>query len=66
MSQNHLLTEIEIFLNASGMNPTMLGKLAMNDPMFVFDLRNGRDYRRSTEERIRTFMKKYKPSSDRH
>lgn len=64
MGTSSLLQDVEGFLNKTGMFPTVLGKEALNDPNFVFDLREGRDYRRSTEERLRVFMSKYKPSKN--
>ena len=34
------LAEIETFLNAASLDPTTLGKQALGDPSFVFDLKN--------------------------
>ena len=36
------LSEIERFLSSAGVDPTALGKQALGDPNFVFDLRKGR------------------------
>jgi hypothetical protein len=57
---NSLIQDVETFLSRSGMNPSDLGREAMNDPNFVFDLRAGRDVRMSTAEKLRLFMKQKK------
>lgn len=48
--------EVERFLDAHKMDPTTFGKQSVNDPNFVFRLRNGTDPRISTVERVRSFM----------
>jgi len=52
-----LLREVEKFLRVTGIKPTTFGRVAVNDPRFVFDLRNGRDPRDSTVKRAREWMK---------
>ena len=52
----HLLREVEKFLRRSDTTPTRFGRDAVGDPRFVFDLRNGRDPRPSTIERVLTFL----------
>jgi hypothetical protein len=52
----HLLREVENFLRASNVPPARFGGEAMGDPRFVFDLRNGREPRSRTVERIRRFL----------
>lgn len=59
-----LLDDVEQFLSTSGIAPTQFGKLSANDPNFVFELRAGRDYRRSTEQKIRDFMANYQPPEE--
>lgn len=51
-----LLQEIEAFLNRTGMSATAFGAKALNDPPFVQQLRDGRDPKMSTVDRIRDFM----------
>lgn len=51
-----LLTEIEGFLEETGMSATRFGSLALNDPPFVAQLRDGRDCKLSTVEKVRSFM----------
>lgn len=38
-----LLIDIDRFLRHSDMPPTRFGREAVNDPRFVFDIRNGRE-----------------------
>ena len=52
----HLLRQVELFLRHSHTSPTRFGRDAVGDPRFVFDLRNGRDPRPSTIERVRAFL----------
>lgn len=52
----HLLREVEIFLRQSDTPPTRFGRIAMGDPRFVFDLRNGRDPRPETVARVRAYL----------
>ena len=54
-----LLSEIETFLGATGLSPTGFGRLAMRDRNFVFDLRAGREPRRSTERLARAQLASY-------
>lgn len=39
----HVGREVEKFLRRSNMPPTKFGRLAVNDPRLVMDLRNGRE-----------------------
>lgn len=49
-------TEVEGFLADTGMDPTVFGREALNDPSFVFDLRQGRSCRTTTIDRVQAFM----------
>jgi len=51
-----LLREVEKFLRQNGVAPTRFGRDALGDPRFVFDLRNGRDPRPQTAERVRAYL----------
>lgn len=55
-----LLRKIEVFLRRTGMPATKFGRLAARDPRFVFDLRNGREPRGYTKERMEHFMNTYR------
>lgn len=50
------LIRIERFLRATNMSATRFGRLAINDPRLVRDLRNGRELRRPTMTRIERFL----------
>ena len=52
----NLLRDVEKFLRRSETAPTRFGRDAVGDPRFVFDLRNGRDPRPQTEERVRAYI----------
>ena len=52
----HLLREVERFLRQNDTPPTRFGREAVGDPRFVFDLRNGRDPRPGTVERVRAYL----------
>lgn len=56
-----LTAAVEGFLTQHGMEPTRFGRLAVNDPKFVFDLREGREPRRATRDRVVAFMHGYSP-----
>jgi hypothetical protein len=51
-----LLEDIRAFCEARGMALTRFGKDALNDPAFVANLMSGRECRRSTINRVRSFM----------
>lgn len=55
-----LIRTVEIFLREQDMPATKFGRLAAQDPRFVLDLRMGREPRRGTAERIRSFMDGYR------
>ena len=50
------LSEIERFLTDAGLEPTTLGKQALGDPSFVFDLRKGRSPSTRTVNKVRNWM----------
>ena len=52
----YLLREVENFLRVTKVAPARFGREVMGDPRFVFDLRNGREPRPRTIERIRKFL----------
>lgn len=56
-----LLEKIEAFLKANGISATAFGKDAMNDPAFVQNLRDGRDPKMSTAQKVEDFMAEYQP-----
>jgi hypothetical protein len=52
----HIGREVEKFLHRSNMPPTKFGRLAINDPRLVRDLRNGREPRSRVARRIVDFI----------
>ncbi|MEO5938474.1 MAG: hypothetical protein ABIQ43_05635 [Sphingomonas sp.] len=52
----HVRREIEGFLRRTGMPATKFGRLAVNDPRFVLDLRMGREPRPHTTARVIDFI----------
>lgn len=54
-----LIRRIERFLRETEMPWTKFGRLAVRDPRFVEDLRNGRMPRPRTEKRVEHFMNIY-------
>jgi hypothetical protein len=55
-----LLRRIEKFLRETGLAWTRFGRMAVGDPRFVADLRNGRAPREETESRVEHFMNTYR------
>lgn len=58
-------TEIEDFLSTSGMDPTGFGRSAMNDPNFVFDLRDNRSPTAATMDKVRHWISTYNSEVNR-
>lgn len=54
-----LIRSIETFLRRHAMPPTVFGRLAVQDPRLVLDLRNGRAPRPPMDQRVRGFMDGY-------
>jgi len=54
-----LIRRIEVFLRKTGLPWTKFGRLAVRDPRFVADLRNGRLPRSETQSRVEHFMNTY-------
>ena len=52
----HLLSLIERHLRNSGTAPTRFGRDAVRDPRFVLDLRNGREPRPATQQRVSAYI----------
>ena len=51
-----LLREIEKFLRETDMAWTKFGRMAVHDPRFVADLRNGREPGQQVSKRVKHFM----------
>lgn len=55
--------EVEKFLRRSSMPPTRFGRLAVNDPRLVGDLRNCREPHARIAQRILDFIAKHDEAS---
>src|SRR5579871_3977225 len=60
-SATAFLGEIEQFLARSATDPSTLGKNALGDPNFVFDLRNGRSPSTRTIDKVRSWISAQAP-----
>ena len=58
---HRFLADIERFLAAAGLDPTTLGKQALGDPSFVFDLKKGRSPSARTMDKVRQWMRDRQP-----
>lgn len=47
---------VEAFISDRGWTPTRFGREAARDPLFVFQLRDGREPRSATRQRVSDFM----------
>lgn len=52
----YLLRDVEKFLRTNNFSAARFGREAVRDPRFVFDLRNGREPRANTVERVRAYL----------
>lgn len=51
-----LLVAIDRYLRGTGMPPTKFGRLAVNDPRLVGDLKRGRQPGRAVADRVEAFI----------
>jgi hypothetical protein len=61
----HINRLVEQFIRRHDFAPTRFGRLAVNDPRLVFDLRAGREIGPDLEARLRAFMAHYRPGAGR-
>lgn len=59
MEKDPILGDIESFLTATGIAVSAFGKLALGDPLLVYQLRKGRELRIRTRARVRDFINSY-------
>jgi 2,4-dienoyl-CoA reductase-like NADH-dependent reductase (Old Yellow Enzyme family) len=52
-----LIARIEKFIARGGLSATSFGMKSVNDPRLVADLKDGRELRRKTRERIEAFIR---------
>lgn len=60
MTKFDFLKKVEAFIKTHSITATAFGKIALSQPMFVFQLRMGRECREATQEKVLNFMKEYK------
>jgi len=53
-----LLIDIDRFLRRFDMPPTRFGREAVNDPRFIFDIRNGRECGSKIRSRVYAYIAK--------
>ena len=58
-----LLADIEAFLEASGISESAFGTAAINDKHLIRQMRDGRELKYDTEQRIRSFMARYREAA---
>lgn len=63
-TQTWFLDRVESYLRASGMSPTMFGKMALADPNFVRELRAGRSPSLRVAEKVNEFINDNPPQMD--
>lgn len=61
-AMDDLLRDIEAFRATHKLAESRFGREAVNDTTLIPQLRNGREPRRKTVERVRTFMATYRPA----
>lgn len=66
MMMTEFKKEVESFLKETGMKPSGFGRKALNDPGFVFRLRDGAECRESTVVKVRKAMAKLRSPLARH
>lgn len=54
-----MLQKVERFLEGRHMPPTKFGRLAINDPRLVKDMRDGRELRPATAARVERFLAEF-------
>ena len=52
---------IDRYLKATAMPPTKFGRLVVNDPRLVGDMRNGRQLGRAITRRIESWIEEHRP-----
>ena len=55
---------VEKFLEITRIAPTAFGCKALRDPMFVSNVRKGREFREDTRNRVLLFMQQYIAEND--
>jgi len=56
-----MLAQVEAFLRKSRIAPSRFGRDCIGDSRLVGDLRNGRELRPVTADKVKAFMRDWKP-----
>jgi hypothetical protein len=56
----YLLRDVERFLKAGKLSAARFGREVMGDPRFVFDLRQGREPKPQTVEKVKAYLESVK------
>lgn len=59
MTRKEFAETIESFLQKHNIAPTTFGTMANKEPNFVFLIREGRECREATQERVLAFINRY-------
>ena len=59
MLKDEFRKKVEDFIKATGMSETAFGTLALKQPLFVFQLKEGRECREATQSKVLDFMMQY-------
>lgn len=62
--QDQFVSLIEEYLADVGMSPTKFGHVVLNDPKFVFNMREGRECKESTRERVFSYIRENPPTGE--
>ncbi len=63
--RDKLLNDLAQFQAISGLSDTRIGELALSDPNWVFRFRDGADPKLGTVDRVRKFMREWRPAPPR-
>ncbi|NVK20758.1 MAG: hypothetical protein HWE30_18905 [Methylocystaceae bacterium] len=63
MMMTSFMREIEDYLDETGTKPSSFGRIVLNDPGFVYRIRDGAECRLSTIEKVRSKIAELKTSS---
>ena len=64
MTKEEFKNKILGFIEQTGMSATSFGLAATNNPKFVFDIKEGRECREATQEKVLTFINNYKEQTN--
>ena len=60
MTKDEFRKKVEDFINNNQISETSFGVLALKQPLFVFQLKEGRECREATQEKVLAFMESFK------